>query len=100
MEREVFDSIVKQYASSEIALRDDVLSSVNNYCAELSEELWQFYSTQMLPEVLSMEWTPELQQEYLVFQRLINTQGYQRAGQTILLQLKDKLQEQTQDQKQ
>lgn len=99
-ENEIFNSILRQYTSEEIALRDDVLSSINNYCAELSEELWQYFSVQMLPSVLSLEWTPELQQEYLIYQRLLNTQGYQRAGKTIMLQLKEKLQEQHQGQKQ
>lgn len=98
--QEIFDRLISQEDVREVKLRDEVLSSINQYCSELSEELWLFYSNHMLPSLLHLEWTPELQQDFLVYQRLISKQGYERAGHLIMLQLKERLKDLDFDQKQ
>ena len=47
-----------------VALRDEIIREIGHYCAELSHELFIEYTTDLVPQLLELEWTDELYQDY------------------------------------
>ena len=87
--RELFDQLISSEEVQRIELRDQVLSLMNQYCAEISTDLWHHFSIHMLPMLLRSEWTPEMQQDFLVYHRMLNTQGLFTAGNAVFLNLSE-----------
>ena len=72
-----------------VALRDEIIREIGHYCAELSHELFIEYTTDLVPQLLELEWTDELYQDFLSHRRTIDRLGLNRAGELVLMNLRE-----------